>query len=177
MTAGTSYRIVVPPGWILLPVRDRSDDELRAAILERYRDLPRDSAGPLIARLADAVIDAARRARDAGAVDIVMPLGTPWRVPVSASIALAIGTDATTPSGAVVETEAGPAWRDTPPSDSEATRRRIGYTWRIPDTVDGLLFATASVVGGDDPELAPVVDALADLCEAILATVRWTKGE
>lgn len=177
----TSYRVVVPPGWILLPVRDRTDAEIRELIVERYRDLPRDSAGPHISRLADAIVAAARTARSAQVVDILLPLGTPWRAPVSASIALAVGSDAATPPGAQIETEAGVAWREEPPLVSTgadlSTRRRITYQWRIPGLENGLLVGTASVVAPDDPELHPIVDGVADLCEAILATVRWTAEE
>lgn len=177
----TSYRVVVPPGWILLPVRDRTDAELRELIAERYRDLPRDSAGPLVSRLADAVVDAARTARTAEVVDILLPLGTPWRVPVSASIALAVGTGEADPTGEPIETEAGPAWREEPPiTGSEidrSARRRITYQWRIPDLEGGLLIGTATVVGDHDAELVPIVDGVADLCEAILATVRWSTEE
>ena len=173
----TSYRVVVPPGWILLPVRDRTDAEIRDLITERYRDLPRDSASPLISRLADAIVAAARTARSAQVVDILLPLGTPWRAPVSASIALAVGIEAVELTGEAVETEAGTAWREEPSlsaSDTElSTRRRLVYQWHIPGLENGILIGTASVVGPDDVELGPIVDAVADLCEAILATIRW----
>lgn len=174
-----SYRVAVPPGWMLLAVRDKTDDELRDTILDRYRDLPRDSAGPIVSRLADAVVDAARRARDAGAVDIVLPLGTPWKAPVSASIAIAVGSDATDPDGEVVETEAGQAWRRSVAVSGEgmSARRRIEYTWRIPRSSDRLLVATATVVGAEDPRLEPIVDALSDLCEAIMVTIRWAEED
>jgi hypothetical protein len=177
----TSYRVVVPPGWILLPVRDRTDHEIRDMITERYRDLPRDSSGPHISRLADAIVSAARTARSAHVVDILLPLGTPWRAPVSASIALAVGTDAAEPTGSTVETEAGTAWREEPTiprSETDlSTRRRVTYQWRIPNLDHGLLVATASVVGPDDAELLPIVDAITDLCEAILATIRWSDDD
>ena len=177
----TSYRVVVPPGWILLPVRDRSDAEIRSMIVDRYRDLPRDSAGPHVERLADAVVSAARTARSAQVVDILLPLGTPWRAPASASIALAVATGTAELPGTPVETEAGTAWREELPTGADgsdiSTRRRITYQWHLPGGHGGFLIGTASIVAPGDEALLPIVDALADLCEAILATIRWDTEE
>lgn len=43
---GMFYRLVIPPGWLLLPVRNRSYAELKRLIKTQYADLPRDSASP-----------------------------------------------------------------------------------------------------------------------------------
>ncbi|MFF2631514.1 hypothetical protein ACFVR6_01385 [Microbacterium sp. NPDC058021] len=174
--AGVSYRLVLPPGWLLLPVRDRSDAELRRLITDQYAHLPRDSAGPYIGRLADAVIDGARQARELDVIDILLPLGTPWRAPVSTSIAVAVGRDSAVPEGEVVETAAGEAWRLLLERPGQALRR-VEYVWRVPDAADTLLVASFSIVGDDDPELQPIVDALTGLCDAILSTVRWERDD
>ena len=173
---GVSYRIVLPPGWLLLPVRDRSDDELRRLITEQYDHLPRDSAGPLISRLADTVIDAARQARQVDVVDILLPLGTPWRAPISTSIALAVGRDDAEPVGEVVETAAGDAHRSVRERPARSLRR-VEYVWQVPDADGLLLVATFSIVGDDDDELQPIVDALTGLCDAILTTLRWESDD
>ncbi|MCR2827979.1 hypothetical protein [Microbacterium sp. zg.Y909] len=171
--AGVSYRVVLPPGWLLLPVRDRSDDELRRLITDQYAHLPRDSAGPYIGRLADAIVDGARQARELDVIDILLPLGTAWQAPVSTSIAIAIGRDDDAePAGEVVETSAGAAWRVQTERPAQALRR-VEYVWRVPDATGLLLVASFSIVGDDDPELQPIVDALTGLCDALVATVRW----
>ncbi|MCR2813178.1 hypothetical protein NQ166_11725 [Microbacterium sp. zg.Y1090] len=171
--AGVSYRVVLPPGWLLLPVRDCSDDELRRLITDQYAHLPRDSAGPYIGRLADAVVDGARQARRLDVIDILLPLGTPWQAPVSTSIAIAVGRDDDAGlAGEVVETAAGDAWRVQLERPDQALRR-VEYVWRVPDAAGMLLAASFSIVGDDEPELQPIVDALTGLCDAIVATVRW----
>jgi hypothetical protein len=171
---GISYRIVLPPGWLLLPVRDRSDEELHRLITEQYDHLPRDSAGPLVSRLADAVVDSARAARQVNVIDILLPLGTPWRAPVSTSIAIAVGPGDADPEGETVETTAGDARRSVIERPSRALRR-VEYVWRVPEATGQVLVATFSIVGDDDPELEPVVDALTGLCDALLATLRWDR--
>lgn len=174
--AGISYRLVLPPGWLLLPVRDRSDDELRRLITDQYAHLPRDSAGPYIGRLADAVVDGARQARELDVIDILLPLGAPWRAPVSTSIAVAVGRDRAEPEGDIVDTSAGDAWRRLIERPGQALRR-VEYVWRVPDAADTLLVASFSIVGADDPELQPIIDALTGLCDAILSTVRWERDD
>ena len=166
------YRIVLPPGWLLLPVRDRTDAELHRLIMDQYREAPRDSAMPFISRLADAVIAGIRTARDVDVVDVILPLGAAWGSAVSTSIALAIGKDRMPDDGELVETEAGEAVR-TERQRTPESLRSVEYVWRIPASEDSLLVATFSIVGDDDPELAPIVDALTTLCDAVLSTLRW----
>lgn len=175
-----AYRMVLPPGWLLLPVRDRSDDELRRLIVDQYADLPRDSAGPLISRLADAVVAGLGDAREADVVDVVLPLGAPWSSAVSASIALAVAAgdpsdeDADGDTGEEIDTDAGPASRVVTERPRSALRR-VEYTWTIPSVERALLIATFSIVGDADPQVQPLVDALTELCDAILSTLRWER--
>lgn len=67
-------RLVIPPGWLLLPVRNRSFAELKRLIKTQYADLPRDSAGPHLAQLVDQVVDAMSPTREAQVIDALMPL-------------------------------------------------------------------------------------------------------
>lgn len=181
-----TYRMVVPPGWQLLPVRDRTDEELRALIVDNYRDLPRDSSGPFIARLADAVVEQAGSARRAGVIDLLFPLGSPWRAPVTTSIAVAIGSG-TTPEGdrvetAPVNTEAGDASRTitelehSSPGKVSAVRR-VEYTWPLPDESGNVMIGTATLLSADDPDLSSLVEALTELSEVILSTIRWHRED
>ncbi|WP_448256550.1 hypothetical protein [Microbacterium aurum] len=170
--ARVGYRITLPPGWLLLPVRDRTDEELHALIVGQYRDLPRDSAMPLVSRLADAVVTAAHTAREVDVIDIVLPLGAAWGSAVSTSIALAVGQDDPPTDGEPVETNAGIATR-TQADRAPNALRRVEYVWQIPPEGTELLVASFSIVGDEDPELAPLVDALTGLCDTILATIRW----
>lgn len=180
------YRLVLPPGFLLIPVGHSTDDEITALVRRHYRDLPRDSYGPQIDRTAAQLVAAARSAREAGVLDLIVPMGVPWRAPVSLAIAISTGTapavDDPEPSASeiseTVTTSAGEAVRATErfavptKADEMAPLMRVRFRWPIPDS-DRHLLAVCTISGTVDPELAPIVDALAELGDLLLQTLRW----
>ena len=76
------YRLVLPPGFLLIPVAHSTDDDIADLVRRHYRDLPRDSYGPQIDRTAAQLVASARSAREAGVLDLIVPMGVPWRAPV-----------------------------------------------------------------------------------------------
>lgn len=173
---GVSYRLVLPPDWLLLPVRDSSDAELRKLIEKQYEKLPRDSSRPHIKRLASQVVEAVSSMREAHVIDVIMPLGTPWLAPISAAIAIAVGSGGLPEQSEFIETQAGEAIREQQDHPSNALRR-VEYVWRIPRSSDQLLVASFSIVGEKDDQFEPIADALTELCDMILATLRWEISE
>lgn len=177
------YRVVLPPGFLLFGVRDRSDDEIAAMVRDYYRSLPRDSFGPRIDRVADQLLSIARPARDAQVVDLIVPMGVPWRAPVSIATALSVSAAGAAwegLSGDMIDTQAGPAVREevAHPAEGvdEITRRRtVRFTWRIPGD-DRLLTAVSTVSAAGDPALDPLIDGLVELGDLILTTMRWDDG-
>jgi hypothetical protein len=178
------YRVVLPPGFLLFPVRDKTDDEIAEMVRAHYRGLPRDTFGPRIERVADQILGAVRTARDARVLDLIVPMGVPWRAPVSLGIALSVAApDAGATweglEGERVETDAGAAVRRRdryePSDDPEQIMplARSRFAWRIPGDRDRLLAGVCTVSGASDPELLPLVDALVELGELMLQTIRW----
>ncbi|GLJ94072.1 hypothetical protein [Microbacterium dextranolyticum] len=188
------YRLVLPPGFLLIPVARSTDDEVADLVRRHYRDLPRDSYGPQIDRAAAQLVASARSARDAGALDLVVPMGVAWRAPVSLTIAIstapapsrstapAADSDEEDPSPSAaretVTTSAGEAVRETvrftPPAsaDEMAPLLRLRFVWPIPGG-DGELRAICTISGKADAELAPIVDGLTELGDLLLRTLRW----
>lgn len=180
------YRVVLPPGFLLFPVRARSDAEIAAIVREHYRDLPRDTYGPRIDRTVAQVVASARAARDAGVLDLIVPMGVPWRAPVSFAIALSVTAEqGGTASwgeleGERVRTDAGEAVRTLdrfpppPESDELGPLARIRCAWRMPQD-ERMLVGVCTVSGSADPELAPVVEGLIELGDLMLQTIRWAE--
>ena len=81
----------------------------------------------------------------------------------------ALNFGATTAGEAVRATE-----RFTAPAtaDEMAPLLRMRFRWSIPDAERQLL-AVCTISGTVDPELAPIVDALAELGDLLLRTLRW----
>ena len=71
------YRVVLPPGFLLLPVQDATDDEIAQTVRDHYRALPRDTYGPRIDRVAAQLVASAHLARDARVLDLILPMGVP----------------------------------------------------------------------------------------------------
>lgn len=177
------YRLILPPGFLLFPVRDRTDAEISQMVHEHYRSLPRDSFGPRIDRVAEQILSVARPARDSAVVDLIVPMGVPWRAPVSVATALSVTVPASAAeweglAGERVDTQAGPAVREETshpaPSDADdiSRRRTVQFTWRIPED-DRLLVAVSTVSAAGDPELDPLVDGLVELSDLMMTTMRW----
>lgn len=167
-----AYRVIVPPGWLLLPVRDFSDEQLIDLIVDQFRDLPRDSAGPHLRRLAANIVEGFSHARQVNVIDVILPLGTAWVAPISTSIALAVAEGDDQGLGDEIETEAGIAVRTRLDNLDDAVAR-IEYVWRMPSDEPQLLVGVFSIVGEVDDESRPIVEGLIELCDMILSTLRW----
>jgi hypothetical protein len=189
--AGAPARLtlVTPEDWYRLPLLEEA--RLRRAVGEFVgrQFSGRDDRPALRAELTGALLDQAHQARDGGAVDMYLsglPVGG---VPLALSLvvtllpfpadrpsleALAPGFDDDVAQATVVELPAGPALR----------RRRVATT-DLPEfgtpQVDALLVDyvlpgpedTALLLTFSSP-LVPVAEALAELFEAVAATVRWS---
>lgn len=179
-------RLIVPPGWRLLPV---SGDN-RAVAIETFKSAwergPRDSIGPHIHRMEEWLESVLNEAAEADAYAVAMPMGIPWQVPVSTAIALSVRDPGSShapvlPSiGEGVETDAGPARRRITdvdvPTDADpeelALLRTIDYTWVTPDQ-RSYLIAFASISGLPVAEYAPVTEALTTLITTMLDAIDW----
>lgn len=201
--SASGYTVVLPPGWARIDARGpdgvrQLDRELDAAT----KQLPRDTYGPAITAIRREAHQMLDSARQAGALDLYLPLAGMHGQPVPASFvvrafrfpeppptrpdasateqALTIATGLATrmPGGEVIETPAGIAIRaalTVPPTpDRQVASRRVDYYLAIPGEPLDWAVASCSVLEIEQaPELAPI---LVDLFDAIMTTWRWSAG-
>ena len=85
--------------------------------------------------------------------------------------------------GERVETEAGQAVRTTerfPAAEDPREITRLAgtqYVWRVPGDDARLLMGVHTISGAGDPDLEPVVEALQELSDLILETMRWDERD
>lgn len=198
MTAGPAYRLILPPGFVLLRVRAPDlAAEVRDVVNRAYGKGLDDRTRGRLRRVEASLVDALRIARERGAVDVVLPLGTPWRLPVSLALVFApvrsAEDDDAGPSATRVATRAGEAVRSVvdhvrddpaaiafpvalPAHPPGGALRTVHHVWTVPGTAGGGLVGTFTVSGAPDVELGPLVDELTELGDTIMASVRWSRG-
>lgn len=186
----SNYRIVLPAGWSMIPVREGTVAAITATIDTLLSGVPRDSRPARERILRDSLTSLADDARRAGGIDLIIPLVQPWVVPASMSIlmsATGVGPDVTDvatfadavaggTSHDVVDTFGGKAFREqkegAAPSPNEASCvRTIMYTW-LPERGTAVI-ATASITSTHFEGYDQIVDALTELVDSILTTVSW----
>lgn len=191
------YRLILPPTWVMIPLREGTDAAIEAIVARQFDSLPRDKYGPNRRRLTEMLQGVAEKARKEGGLDLVFPIAQPWRVPVSAGIVmserynLAPSPDAAADlfremanaSGATqVDTNAGPAIReltDHDPDADDADRRglvrlrTVQHTWPVPERPGGFLIGTLSISGEANDDYAPVTEALTTLGDVMMQALTW----
>ncbi len=191
----SAYRLVLPPGWVLIPVGESAEQAITNLIDRQFAGLPNDSYGPQKKRLGDGLRTIAAEARQAGGIDLIFPLAMPWLVPVSAGIVVSeVRTDA--PSGTAVAllvermqvrqpnatsavTRAGRCVRelvDLPRADqlTVAAVRTVHYTWPVPGAPGTFLVAALTISGQPITEFEPIVEALTELFDVMMESVVWS---
>ncbi|GAA3029879.1 hypothetical protein [Microbacterium dextranolyticum] len=180
-------RLILPPGWTLVPVGP-DNSAAAAEVLAPLRAAgPRDSVVPFVRELERTLTPLLDEAHGAGSFAVALPLGIPWEVPVSTSIALSALTPdvgvATLPTGPEqIDTDAGAARRrvvSVPvPEGASAEElvllRTIEYTWV---RGDAYIVAFSSISGLADPDYAPITDALTLLITTMLDALTWPDPE
>ena len=192
-----SYRLVLPPTWVLIPVGDASRRAIDALLDEQFghRTTPRDLTNRR--RMAETLRALVASANESGGIDVIFPLVIPWQVPVSAGIVMselhatapseqAVSTLMTSlersrPGSTIAETHAGPALREIvehPPEvgvapESLSTLRTVYYTWPQPGAAGSFMISACTISGQAIAEFAPIVDALTELNDVMMQTLVW----
>lgn len=193
------YRVVLPPGWVRLSLRDDPGASVDAILDRSFSQLPADKYGPFRAELRKKVMAHLAAARDNEAIDLYVPIERMHDVTVPASFVVALlqfdSVEVPEPEDVLVayaaqqdgseirEVDGSPALRTerVVPGDSGAedesqfASRRVDYLIAIPEGADRWLTVSFGTVGdGDaDGELARV---LVELFDAVMSTFRWTRG-
>jgi hypothetical protein len=181
----TDFRVVLPPGWVRIPVTDRSTEAVVALATARARVAPPEQRESVRSGLVTLLGRAVTAARDAGGVDVLLSVDAVEGMPVPASclvsyvepqgdddlprIAEQLGGPGSDVS--VVDLDSGRAVRRQSTRWAEDRGVSVVVTelsfWTPVPGRGGLLVLTFST---PSPELAP---ALLPLFDAIAATLRW----
>jgi hypothetical protein len=189
------YSLVLPPGWVRVPVHGDVDKTLDAAIDRALpADLPRDEATPLKVKIKGRLLKAAAESRDIGALDLYLPLEGMHGLAIPASfivsdIPVPPGQDEAAAVRDLVRTGAEPVTVEgddalrldetvQPDSlmseDVRTPSRRITYLIPAPG-VPHWVSVTFSTVGDGDPA-SEFTEVLIGLFDAIMTTFRWTEA-
>lgn len=195
------YTIVLPPAWRKIPVRQGTEQAIRAIVDQAWRNLPtnvpRDKVAPYRKELERQLASAVRQARRSGAVDLYLPVELMHGAPIAASFIvsegslgsvtdiepemiisyLASGRDdnrAVTVDGAIgVRLE-----RTARPDQSQGIEhgsRRVDYAISVPAEADRWVVVAFSTLGGGDPD-DQYATILVELFDAIMSTFRWRRA-
>jgi hypothetical protein len=200
----SGYSIVDIPGWENLPLSsaDRADVDARLVTLAHEtisEEMPRDSATPFRREMHKHLTRIVDQARSSGAGLICLPtrrIGetavpasytvSEWRdaEPVEADPATFLRVLAEHSTGAVklVDLDGQPALREEeieaadPAADPLAlyAARRVSYTVASPADPRGWVLFTFATIGNGSPT-GPLADALVNLFDAQLSTLRWSE--
>ncbi|WP_275002152.1 hypothetical protein [Promicromonospora iranensis] len=192
-----SYTLVLPPGFVLVPVQGDTKANVATVLRGFYGKIADDRMRGRVRMLERSLVHVATQAKDKGVVDLVLPLGVPWQAPVSLSCTFApalLTGPAVGPDATEVTTRAGQAMREVvlheadaqlPDLDgldlpggsgadsSNSPLRTVHHVWEPPVPDVGRLIGTFTIAGSDDPELAPLVDALTELGDTIMSSLAW----
>lgn len=192
------YRIILPPGWARIPLREDPQRDLDGILSRSFAELPRDKYGPLQAELRKKLLAQIATARDNQGIDLYLPVERVHGQTVAASFVVAlmefdsvetpeaedvlIAYAAQSDDATVTEIDAAPAVRTerivaaaagaSPEDEASYGSRRVDYVIAIPDTVDTWLSVSFSTLGDGDPE-GEVAKLLVELFDAIMSTFRW----
>jgi hypothetical protein len=196
-TGPTGYVLTLPPGWERIPVRDGTDEAIRDILDRAFGHLPADRYGPIRRELAAGLAQQVMDAREAHGLDLYLPVGGIRGLPVAASFAVAHlppGSADDEPAAVLgaladgfgtataAEVASTPALRveRAVPSDPgrqhnvDLPTKRVDYVVPVPGNA-GWLLVTFSVAA-DESAAAGLADALVELFDAVVSTLRWRTG-
>jgi hypothetical protein len=200
--AASGYRLVLPPGWVQVPVRDAVPGTAHEVISTVFRKppegIPRDAFTSARIELERRLERMIRTAKTNGGLELFLACGHAYANPVPASFLIAEGSlgGACDDPLAVVTAIAEAAARDggkpgqltavdgapasrveriTAPEAEEDDQAslRVEYTVPVPAGANRWMVITFSTLGDGDPS-GKYASLLAELFDAIMSTFRWT---
>jgi hypothetical protein len=195
----TGYAVVLPPGWRRVPLRSgtrKAISEIAEQAVSRLRGrMSPDQAAPHRIRMEQRLTGAARKARQAGGIDLYLPVEPVHGTAVPASFIVAAGTpsaggpvdcgqvigrllaDRDDAEPVVVDGAAGVRLESTAAPDTAHGIRveslRVDYIVPLPGSGSRWLIITFSTSGDGDPD-GEFAKLLTQLFDSIMLTFRWT---
>jgi len=201
MQKTSGYRLVLPPGWVQVPVRDAAPGTAHEVVATAFRNpqdgIPRDAFTSAKIELERRLEKMIRKAKTEGGLELFLACGQAYANPVPASFLIAEGLlgSATDDPLAVVTAIVEGAARDggkpgeltaldgapaarveriaAPRDSDDQPSLRVEYTVSVPGSADRWMVITFSTLGDGDPS-GEYAATLAELFGAILSTFRWT---
>jgi hypothetical protein len=195
--ASTTYRVVLPPGWVRIPLRDDPSSAVDDLLGERFAGLPTDRFGPLRKELRRRLLAQISTARDHEGLDLFLPVAERHGTAIPASfvvallpfdtvetpepeqvlVAYAAGVDDAT----VLELDGAPAVRTRrveagragATDGGEIPSVRVDYLVSVPGACDLWLTFSFATIGDGDPA-SRFTGVVVDLFDAIMGTLVWS---
>jgi hypothetical protein len=196
------YRMIIPPGWVRVPLRHGTEQALEELVFSRLKDLPpevsKDDGMKYRLAVRRTVIRQIDAAREAGGLDLYLPLTARYGVPLAASFLVSehfAGASQPLPPELVLAQLASPVdgartttqeLADTlavrreqvrpadPEHDVQVATRRVEYALPVPHDPCRVLSVIFSTPGDGDVDSEFTV-ALTELFDASMMTFRWTR--
>ena len=176
------YRIVLPPGWVRIPLRVGTEEAMEEFVYSRTgASAPQGASqgeqmrhGAEVRRVLEEQIAVAR---GANGLDLYLPL-SPRQRPVAASFLV---SEVPPPGDRDrAHPEPGSTRREyVRPADARrevaVATRHVDYTLSVPGDPGRMLAVSFSTPGDGDPDSA-FTDLLVELFDALMTTFRWTAG-
>lgn len=193
------FDMVLPPGWVRIPIA-RADEDFATIIRDAVAQVPPEKAAPVRTFLEAQIRTAIEAAREQATVEFILPLAPVLGIPIPASITVTTltppGSETRGPQEILVamagrgdataieidglvglrRVRSAGATAGSPISADAQAHRSISYVCHIPWRDEWIAF-TASILSGDDPELAEPLLAVEVLLDALISTVRFRRVE
>jgi hypothetical protein len=199
--ATSGYRLVLPPGWVPVPVRDAAPGTAHEVISTAFKKppegIPRDAFTSARIELERRLERMISKAKANGGLELFLACGHTYVNPVPASFLVAEGSlgDSCDDPLAVVTAIAEGAARDggkpgqltaldgapaarveriaAPEAEDDQASLRVEYTTPVPNGAGRWMVITFSTLGDGDPA-GEYAGLLAELFDAIMSTFHWT---
>jgi hypothetical protein len=174
------FLLLLPPGWIRIPIDGREGARATALATAKVSDMPEPRRSTAREKLTRLIKAALREARQAGGIDVMMSLAEVQGVPIPASclvsyvdeggapIPLDILADELSTDGGdarLVKIAGRPAVRH---RHVDPPVTRLDYMMALPGKPGLLTFAYSTPV-------EPLADALVVMFDAVMESLRWVK--
>lgn len=212
---GVAYRLMVPAGWLTLPLGDGRDEAIEEIAAEAVASMPRDSSavarhryrGRLAALAEELASDTGssmdvvyfpRPGSGADLIPMTLSCGTVPELTIEAAEAtrflvtvaqqndtakptdadgvVALRTHSFSDVGAVIAEEITAATGESV-AEPPLRQLRATYLFAEPTGATWHLVVASATVPAEEPDEAPVADALLSLFDAMLATLKWEARE
>jgi hypothetical protein len=174
------FVLMLPPGWIRIPIDGREGARATALATAKVSDLPEPQRSAAREKLARMIKSALREARQAGGIDVLMSLAEAQGVPIAASCLVSYVDEGGAPVpldllADDLSADGGDA-RLVQISGRSAVRHRhvdppvtrLDYMMTLPGKTGLLTFAYSTPV-------EPLADALVGLFDVVMESLRWVK--